>query len=283
MTESVQQIIVNQIIDWLKQGLIPRKQTRITRGQKNFSTKEPYKWFNQLLLSFIAWKRNISTYRLTRKQMTALGWTLKEWAEPTRICFYKRLTLETTHKTRKGEEKNDEVPMLRYYIVYNLSDIEWIEIPEEEKAVEIKADDQKAFDEILLYMKKQDIGQMSGKPCYNITRDCIQMPQIADFDSMWYFLETFFHEVTHSTWATNRLDRKIANNFGNEDYSKEELVAEIGSSILCNEYGVDVDKKNKQAYINWRINALEDKPNMIITAGNKAFKAVEFYFDNIKN
>lgn len=172
---------------------------------------------------------------------------------------------------------------LRYYIVYNLSHIEWIEIPEEEKEAEISYDGKKTLEDIEKYMEKQTIWKMFGTPCYNIARDAIQMPDRKDFDNEEHRLQTYFHEVIHSTWTDNRLKRDIENRMGDELYSKEELVAEIGSAILSNEYGIYFDQFNIQAYINWRCKYLKEKPREIINAGNKAFKAVNFYLDNIKD
>lgn len=281
MAESAQEIIVKQIIEWLEQGEIPRKQTRITRGQKNFISKKSYEWFNQLLLSFISGRNWLSSYRMTRKQMNEKGWKLKEDAKPTRICFY------TTFKTGKqievkGEKIDEEKMALRYYIVYNLSHIEWIEIPEDEKEAEISYNAGKTLWDIEKYKTKQWIWTFYWKPCYNITKDAIQMPDRKDFDNEEHRLQTYLHEVVHSTWADNRLKRDIANRMWDELYSKEELVAEIGSAILCNENGIYFDQFNTQAYINWRCSYLKEKPREIINAGNKAFKAVNFYLDNIK-
>lgn len=282
MTESAQEIVVKQIIEWLEQWLIPRNQTRITRGQKNLISNKAYEWFNQLLLSFISWSKWLSNYRMTRKQMNKKGWKLKEDAQASRICFY------TTFKTGKqievkGEKIDEEKMALRYYIVYNLSHIEWIEIPEEEKEAEISYDGKKTLEDIEKYMEKQTIWKMFGTPCYNIARDAIQMPDRKDFDNEEHRLQTYFHEVIHSTWTDNRLKRDIENRMGDELYSKEELVAEIGSAILSNEYGIYFDQFNIQAYINWRCKYLKEKPREIINAGNKAFKAVNFYLDNIKD
>ncbi len=44
----------------------------------------------------------------------------------------------------------------------------------------------------------------------------------------------------------------------------------------------ELKKENTQAYINSWIRFLKDKPKEIITASNRAFKAVEFYFSKIK-
>ena len=52
---------------------------------------------------------------------------------------------------------------------------------------------------------------------------------------------TLFHELVHSTGHKSRLHREQFDNpvrFGAESYSKEELVAELGSSMLCGVSGI---------------------------------------------
>jgi antirestriction protein ArdC len=70
------------------------------------------------------------------------------------------------------------------------------------------------------------------------------------------------------------LNRKVSTRpsfFGSEDYSKEELVAEFGSSFLCATAGIDsVTMKNSAAYLkNW-VSALRNQPKMLIEAAAQA-------------
>lgn len=281
MKQTAQEIIVNQIIEWLEQWIIPRKQTRITRWQKNYISKENYKGFNQLLLSFISWKNWLSEYRLTYKQLSAEWWTLKENVIPARICFYSRF--KTWKKIKvKWILIDEEKQALRYYIVYNLSQINWIEMPEKTKEIEISYNANKTLWEIVNYTCSQWIDRTYWRPAYNITQDSISMPDRKDFDNEEHRLQTYLHEVIHSTGAKKRLDRDIENRMWDELYSKEELVAEIGSAILCNENWIYFDQHNTQAYINGRVKYLKEKPREIINAWNRAFKAVHFYLDNNK-
>lgn len=278
------EIIVQQIIDGLEKGIIPWKKTWITRWQKNLISKENYRWFNQMLLSYIAWENSFSEYWLTYKQIKTKEWKLKEWAIPVRICYY------TTFKTGKVKKINwkeveEEVPALRYYIVYNLSEVEWIEIPDKWEIIEPNYQEKEIISEVDKYIEQENIRLCINnweKASYSPMEDKINVPDISNFINPKYYIETLLHETIHSTGAEHRLDRKLEKTLWKEEYSREELVAEIGSAILCNEYGVDINKENTQAYINSWIRFLKDKPKEIITASNRAFKAVEFYFSKIK-
>ena len=95
------------------------------------------------------------------------------------------------------------------------------------------------------------------------------------------YYSTTFHELTHSTGHKNRLDRLETGavaSFGSETYSKEELVAEIGSATLMNVTGIETPKtfKNSTAYIqNW-LQVLKNDNKFIVSASSKAEKAVNF-------
>ena len=95
------------------------------------------------------------------------------------------------------------------------------------------------------------------------------------------YYSTTFHEITHSTGHKTRLDRlqtgQIAA-FGSEEYSKEELVAEIGSATLMNLLGIETVKtfRNTIAYIQSWLNVLKNDNKFIVSASSKAEKAVNF-------
>ena len=83
----------------------------------------------------------------------------------------------------------------------------------------------------------------------------------------------------HSTGHAKRLARLDATaHFGSNDYSKEELVAEIGSAFLLHRTGLETagSFRNNAAYIqNW-LQALKNDKRFIVSAAGKADKAVEY-------
>ena len=76
--------------------------------------------------------------------------------------------------------------------------------------------------------------------------------------------------------AAERKNKSVA--FGSEEYSKEELVAEIGSATLLNLIGIETKKtfKNSTAYIQSWLRALKNDNKFIISASSKAEKAVKY-------
>jgi len=62
------------------------------------------------------------------------------------------------------------------------------------------------------------------------------MPSRTAFESQAEYYSTLFHELTHSTGHAKRLAREGFDRpqlFGSESYSREELIAEMGSAMLC--------------------------------------------------
>jgi adenylate kinase family enzyme len=80
------------------------------------------------------------------------------------------------------------------------------------------------------------------------------------------FYGTLFHEMTHSTGAENRLNRIKPSAFGSEDYAREELVAELGSALVAQRYGISKNVKDESAaYLKSWLTSLKESPDFIKT------------------
>ena len=59
--------------------------------------------------------------------------------------------------------------------------------------------------------------------------------------------------------------------------AQEELIAEIGSALMCNHLGYDVDiREDHTKYIHSWCKRLKDKPSSLVSASAQASKAFEF-------
>jgi hypothetical protein len=68
--------------------------------------------------------------------------------------------------------------------------------------------------------------------------DSVHMPARSRFVDAAHYYSTLFHELIHSTGHEIRLNRTFGDHFGDELYSKEELVAEMGAAFLCAMVGI---------------------------------------------
>jgi len=97
-----------------------------------------------------------------------------------------------------------------------------------------------------------------------------------------HYYSTLFHELVHSTGHSGRLNRPFGDRFGDELYSKEELVAEMGAAFLCAIAGIanEHTDRNTTAYIqNW-IAKLEEDNRLIVQAAANAQRAVDCILGN---
>lgn len=104
------------------------------------------------------------------------------------------------------------------------------------------------------------------KAYYSITKDEIVVPEKGQFISGESFYGTLLHEMTHSTGAKERFDRFKALSFGDADYAREELVAELGSALISSRYGITKQIKDESAaYLQSWLKELKESPDFIKT------------------
>ena len=111
----------------------------------------------------------------------------------------------------------------------------------------------------------------------------IHLPLFEQFKNSNEYYSTAFHESVHSTMKESRCNRTEERKdklvaFGSDEYSKEELVAELGSASIMNIIGIETSRsfRNSSAYIqNW-LSVLKNDVKFIVSASSKAEKAVKY-------
>lgn len=112
---------------------------------------------------------------------------------------------------------------------------------------------------------------------YSLTSDKIVVPLFEQFVDSGHFYSTLAHEHIHWTGAKSRLDRDMSGRFGNDSYAAEELVAELGSAMLCGLLGIEDKPRDDHAqYLAHWVRILRDDHKKLWTAASLATKAVEF-------
>jgi antirestriction protein ArdC len=191
------------------------------------------------------------------------------------VVFWKWLEQEDEET---GEKK--EVPLLRYYNVFHIDQCEGLRAKHTQPMPHTANADTNADAIIADYLAREGVKlnhEAGDRAFYRPSTDSITLPHIAQFAATAEYYSTAFHELTHSTGHSKRLNRleKTAF-FGSEAYSKEELIAEIGAAALVNVAGLETAKsfRNTAAYIqNW-LSVLKNDKKFIVTASGKAEKAV---------
>lgn len=115
--------------------------------------------------------------------------------------------------------------------------------------------------------------------CYMHHADRVRMPLRTQFPEAADYYATLFHELGHSTGHETRLNRTTltaTGPFGDVDYSREELVAEMTAAFLCGEAGIlnNVAEATAAYIAGWR-QALIDEPTWLVSAAAHAQRAAD--------
>lgn len=264
------ELIVNQILEKLDDGILPWQKSWIWWLPCNYETGKEYRWLNKLILLFDDYK---DKRYLTVKQIQKLGGKIKTWTHATKVIFYK---YSEDSECSEWAEKYS-YPVIRYYNLFNIEQVAWIEFTPK-KELDILERYQKAQKILDIYKDKPNITSWV-EPCYIPLTDTIQMPKPEKFDILDNYYSTLFHELIHSTWSDKRLNRfkdKVSY-YWNKEYSFEELVAEIWAMFLSQEVWIIQNTRNNSiAYIKWWLEYLHSNKKYIIQASSQAQKAVDY-------
>ena len=286
---NVYQIVTDRIIASLKDGIIPWekpwKAPTFSGGNfpRNFLTGKPYRGVNVFLL----WgTRYSSPFWLTFRQALELGGNVRKGEKGSQIVFYKQLRSRQDQTedapTEKGSQAKDRAPfILTYYTVFNIEQCEGLTIPTVEPipAQPVNADG--TCEAIVTGWATRPAIRTEvaseGRAYYRPSTDTVHLPARFRFIDTAHYYATLFHELVHSTGHESRLARTFGERFGDELYSKEELVAETGAAFLCAIAGIATKhtEQNTTAYIqNW-IAKLEQDNRLIVQAAANAQRAVD--------
>lgn len=283
------QEVTDKMIALLEQGTTPWRCGWSRYGfARNYATKHRYSGINALLMNLTP---HPIPYFLSFKQAKALGGIIRKGAKAAQVYFFKAYHKDEQGNTISPEqvtalhgmgEETHRIAFLKYYNVFNVADVEGIEI--EIPEVELKEHEKITQCEQLVAAipnPPQMVFENANQPYYAPLSDKLNMPAMAQFESAEEYYSTLFHELTHSTGHASRLNREgitKLNPFGSPGYSKEELIAEMGASFLCAHTGINVPPvtENSAAYLHGWLSALKGDTKLIFRAAAEAQKAVDY-------
>ena len=245
---KVYDVITDRVIEKLEAGTIPWEKPWGGKAgmPKNLKSGKAYRGINVFMLHCLGYE---SPYFLTFKQCNERGGHVQKGEKGCPVVFWKWLEVEDDGKTIDAPERHHEP------IRVAQATVEAMPTPP---------------------------GIVHGytSAAYSPRTDIVRMPKPERFDSSEAYYSTLFHELTHSTGHTDRLGRKGIMDtvmFGSTTYSREELVAEMGSAFLCGETGIlepCIDRSS--AYIAGWLQALKNDRKLVVVAAAQAQKAADF-------
>lgn len=278
---NIYEMVTNRIIEKLEKTeesgekfhwVKPFDITNGTRFACNFETQIPYTGINRLLaepdeyLTFNQVKKmnekNKDDFLKIRKNSKGVPILYVNWKE----------VLDADGNVKTDKEGNPvKKPFFKYYTVFSRQDIvnkDGENLPSKVPTKHYDYDEIEALTQRELlrftsminhYCDKNGIELQitnDGTRAYFSPADrIIRVPNMSNFNSVYEYVSTVAHEAIHSTMLlTNRVP---INEFQTkENYSKEELVAEIGAAFLVSQFQILDDSPNKNndiAYIQgWR-------------------------------
>jgi antirestriction protein ArdC len=133
------------------------------------------------------------------------------------------------------------------------------------------------------YQEQIEVMHGGARAYYQPSTDSIRMPEREAFEEPSAYYSTLFHEFTHSTGHKSRLNRPGITEthfFGDEIYSKEELVAEMGAAMLCGIVGIENKTKNSASYVQSWLGKLRNDKKLVVHAAAAAQNAADFILAN---
>lgn len=278
---DIYQEVTDTILKHLEQGVVPwRSPIRRSGGglPKSWGAGgKPYRGINTFLLAVVSWARGFdSDYWLTFNQSKKLGGRVRKGEKGTLVVFWKQHAMQ-------DRETGDEVtvPVLRHYVVFNANQVDEIKPPDA-----VSSDPETPFTPIAPaerivagYHNPPRILHRGGSACYIPSVDQVEIAEPAKFETAEAYYATIFHELAHSTGHRSRLNRgfdEAPSPFGSPDYSKEELVAEMGSAFLCAAAGIGPTTiEQSAAYISGWSKRLSDDKKLIVQAAARGQRAAD--------
>jgi antirestriction protein ArdC len=274
---NVYQIITDRIIKQLESGTAPWHKPWQTQGPnglpRNLVSRHPYRGINVWILASSGYS---SPYWLTFRQATELGGHVRSGQKGSPVVFWKFGTREV----QDGEEIIERKSVLcRYYTVFNTSQCEGLPAQPATESLPHINPIENCEQVVLQWLDKPTIQHGSNRAAYSKSLDLVQMPDLGSFDNAEEYYSTLFHELTHSTGHPRRLNRSTLatfERFGDEKYSAEELVAEMGAAFLCGFSGIENKTiNNSAAYLRSWLDVLKQDSRLVLIAAGQAQKATD--------
>jgi antirestriction protein ArdC len=270
-------IITDRIIAQLEAGTVPWHQPWQTHGEwpTNLQSGKRYRGINVFLLHCLGYE---SPYFVTYRQAQKLGGHVKRGERGCPVVFWKILDAD--------EEEQRRCPILRYYTVFNVAQTEGLDVP----TIDVTRREHSPIhtaERIATNMPNAPVLKLGhARASYSPPEDVVKMPRPEVFESDEAYYATLFHELTHSTGHSSRLDRKLDSQlaaFGSADYCREELVAEMGASFLCGQAGiVDQQLDQSAAYIAGWLKQFQNDKRLVVTAAAQAQKAADYILGSLE-
>lgn len=263
---NVPEIITDQIIKAMeKDKVVAWHKPWLSSLFRNAVSKKEYRGVNVLMLAIFG----KDEWYMTPNQIRQHGGFINKGSKAKTVVY--------CSKVEKEDKITGDVKkffIYKYYNVFGLSETNGVKIklPEFKKLnFEPIAEAERIISASGVIIKHD-----GSSAHYTPATHTITMPPKEKFLSVAHYYATLFHELTH--WTSKEVGITLDGHFGNEQYSKEELVAEIGANFLLCYCGIDTTNvfDNSIAYLQSWSSKLRSEPKLIISASSQANKRFDW-------
>lgn len=301
LTELMIQRIEHLETDWQKPWI-----TDLAHGLPRNLRGTPYRAGNILMLLFLSGIAGYQTpFFMTFQQAKEEGLNILKGSLSFPVYFWKicirhketrrKIDLEEYRQLPKEARKQYEViPIIRYYSVFNLDQTDMQEKqPERYAALTARAERKDYSDGMVCEPIDRMIEQQSwlcpielrygDRAYYTRLHDRVVCPLKEQFPKGEAFYGTLLHEIAHSTGHAERLNRTMGSCFGDEEYAREELVAEL-TSALCGAMAgfATTPREENAAYLKEWLTQLRREPAYLFDILVDVNRAARMIFDHLE-
>ncbi|QDT57100.1 DNA primase TraC [Caulifigura coniformis] len=280
---DIYQEVTDRILEMLDQGVVPwRNPIRRAGGDswpRNLASGKPYRGVNVFLLAMRSWEKGFgSDFWLTFRQAQEQGGQVRKGERSSLVVFWKQVQKEDVSS---GEDIT--IPVLRHYNVFNVEQCDGISPPDAARGdgPSVPFEPLREADQIVAgYRDAPVIEHRGSRAVYLPVADRVEIPEPEHFETRESYYATLFHELSHSTGHSKRLNRgldTVLAPFGSPDYGKEELVAEMSAAFLAASCGISPPTiEQSAAYLdNWR-RVLKGDKRLVVTAAGAAQRSADW-------
>lgn len=283
------QDVTDKIITLIENGVAPWRCSWSRYGlARNYATGHIYSGINAILMNLTP---HPIPYFMSFKQVKTLGGNIRKGAKSEFVYFFKSYHKDQDGKNISAEqaqtlqgmgEETNRIAFLKYFRVFNVADVEGIEID----IPEVTLQDHERIERCEQLIQDipnppEFVFEDANRAYYAPTADKLNVPDIRQFEKPEEYYCTLFHELTHATGHASRLNREGVTTltpFASTEYSKEELIAEMGASFLCAHTGINMPEitENSAAYLQGWLSVLKADKKLIFQAAAAAQKAADY-------
>ncbi len=301
LTELMIRRIEHLETDWQKPWI-----TDLAHGLPRNLRGTPYRAGNILMLLFLS---GIAGYQtpifMTFRQAKEEGLNILKGSLSFPVYFWKicirhkeirrKIDLEEYRQLSKEARKQYEViPIIRYYSVFNLDQTDMQEKqPDRYAALTARAERKDYSDGMVCEPIDRMVEQQSwlcpielrygDRAYYSRLHDRIVCPLKEQFPKGEDFYGTLLHEIAHSTGHAERLNRTMGTSFGDEEYAREELVAELTSALCGAMIGfATTPREENAAYLKGWLSQLRREPAYLFDILVDVNRAARMIFDHLE-